>query len=60
MLKVKYFDTDDDIEERNSLKIARNMLALGLGPEKVAQAAELPLRKVKALLKTTVKMKQTA
>jgi predicted transposase/invertase (TIGR01784 family) len=40
------------IEEQKSLKIAKNMLALGLSPEKVAQAAELPLAKVKALLKT--------
>jgi hypothetical protein len=43
----------------NSLKIAKNFLALGLNPEKVAQAAELPLAKVKALLKTT-KVKQSA
>jgi hypothetical protein len=59
MLKVKYFDTDDDIEERNSLKIAKNLLASGLRPEDVAKHTGLPLRKVKALLKT-VKMKQSA
>jgi hypothetical protein len=43
-----------------SLKIARNMLNTGISPEKAAKIAELPLRKVKALLKTTVKMKQSA
>jgi hypothetical protein len=43
----------------NSLQIARNMLALGDSPEKVAKATEVPLVKVKALLKTT-KVKQTA
>jgi hypothetical protein len=47
-------------KDQRSLEIARNFLALGIAPEKVAQAAELPLRKVKALLKSTAKMKLTA
>jgi hypothetical protein len=59
MLKVKYFDTDDDVEERKALKIARNMLADGDSPEKIARNTGLPLAKVKALLKTT-KVKQSA
>jgi hypothetical protein len=42
-----------------SLEIARNMLADGLSPERVAKNADLPLAKVKALLKTT-KVKQIA
>jgi predicted RNase H-like HicB family nuclease len=44
---------------QKALKIARNMLALGDSPERVAKATELPLAKVKALLKTT-KVKQSA
>jgi hypothetical protein len=47
-------------EAEKALKIAKNFLALGDSPEKVAQAAELPLAKVKALLKSTAKTKLTA
>jgi hypothetical protein len=43
----------------NSLEIAQSLLALGDSPEKVAQATGLPLRKVKALLKSST-IKQTA
>jgi predicted transposase/invertase (TIGR01784 family) len=34
------------------LEVAKNLLAFGVSPEKVAQATELPLRQIKALLKT--------
>jgi hypothetical protein len=37
----------------NNLEIARNLLADGLSPERVARNTGLPLAKVKALLKTT-------
>jgi hypothetical protein len=37
-------------EDTKALKIAKNMLAYGDSPEKVAEIAELPLAKVKALL----------
>jgi hypothetical protein len=47
-------------ETNKSLEIARNLLADGLSPERVARNTGLPLAKVKALLKTTVKMKQSA
>jgi hypothetical protein len=43
-----------------ALKIARNFLADGLGPERVARNTGLPLAKVKALLKSTAKTKLTA
>jgi hypothetical protein len=42
-----------------ALEIAKNLLADGFSPERVAKATELPLAKVKALLKTT-KVKQPA
>jgi hypothetical protein len=71
MLKEKLFETGQDIAHRAerrgerranaqaSLKIAKNLLALGDSPERVTKATGLPLAKVKALLKTT-KMKQIA
>jgi hypothetical protein len=49
----------EKVEVRKSLEIARNMLTLGISPEKAAQATKLPLAKVKALLKTT-KVQQIA
>jgi hypothetical protein len=59
MAKEKFVRYSTLLKEETSLKIARNMLALGDSPEKAAKAAELPLAKVKALLKTT-KVKQSA
>jgi hypothetical protein len=47
-------------ELANSLEIAKNLLADGLSPERVARNTKLPLAKVKALLKTTAKMKLSA
>jgi predicted transposase/invertase (TIGR01784 family) len=41
------------------LEMAKNLLALGVSPEKVAKAADLPLNKIKALLKT-LKVEQPA
>jgi hypothetical protein len=43
-----------------SLKIAKNLLADGLSPERVAKNADLPLAKVKALLKNPAKKKLSA
>jgi hypothetical protein len=48
----KFVRPSDRVIEEARLKIAKNFLALGDSPEKVAKATELPLRKVKALLKT--------
>jgi hypothetical protein len=45
----------DEVAERNSLKIAKNCLDNGIGPEKTAKLTGLPLRKVKALLKEPAK-----
>ena len=36
-------------EERNAIKVAKNMINLGLPPETVASATELDPEKVKAL-----------
>jgi hypothetical protein len=46
-------------KDQRSLEIAKKSLALGDSPERAAELTGLPLRKVKALLKT-VKMKQSA
>jgi hypothetical protein len=63
MLRDKVVDTDQDIRDRtkvaNSLEIARNFIADGDSPERVARNTGLPLAKVKALLKKT-KVKQIA
>jgi hypothetical protein len=45
--------------EEKALEIAKNLFAFGLSPEDVAKNTDLPLRKVKALLKT-LKTKQPA
>jgi hypothetical protein len=42
----------EEAKKQNSLETAKNYLALGVSPEMVAKASRLPLRKVKALLKT--------
>jgi hypothetical protein len=47
----------DKFKDQRSLEIAKNLLADGLGPEKVARNTGLSLAKVKALLKSTAKMK---
>jgi hypothetical protein len=44
-------------EDKKALKIAKSLIASGLRPEEVAKHTELPLAKVKALLKTTAKAK---
>jgi hypothetical protein len=71
MLRDKLFETGQDIEDRaerrgarraneqKALKIARNLLADGDSPEKVARNTGLSLAKVKTLLETT-KVKQSA
>jgi hypothetical protein len=63
MLNEKLFETGQDlakrIREQNSLEIAKNLLADGLNPTKVAKNTGLPLAKVKALLKKS-KTKQPA
>jgi hypothetical protein len=60
MLKEKLFETGQDVAksaaEQKSLKIAKNFLASGLSPQEVAKNTELPLAKVKALLKTREKV----
>jgi hypothetical protein len=59
MAKEKFVRYSTLILEEKALKIAGNMLADGDSPERAAKIAELPLAKVKALLKTT-KVKQSA
>jgi hypothetical protein len=57
MLKEKIVRPSALIKEQNSLKIAKNMIADGDSPEKVARNTGLPLAKAKALLKSTKKTK---
>jgi hypothetical protein len=63
MLREKFFETYDDVEKRGakqkSLEIAKNLLADGLSPERVAKNTGVSLSRVKALLKTTT-VKQIA
>jgi hypothetical protein len=59
MLKGKIVRPSDLLKEETSLNIAKNLLADGLSPERVAKNTGLPLRKVKALLKEP-KTKQPA
>jgi hypothetical protein len=58
MIEGKIVLYSDEVKEQHGLKIARNFLKDGDSPERVARNTGLPLRKVKALLKTTEK--QTA
>jgi hypothetical protein len=59
MLQEKLDLYTDKFKEEKALEIAKNFLAFGLSPEDVAKNTGLPLRKVKALLKT-LKTKQPA
>jgi hypothetical protein len=59
MLKKYLFEPTANILEKEVIKIAKNFLALGDSPEKVAKATELPLAKVESLLKR-LKVKQSA
>jgi hypothetical protein len=52
MLREKLFETGQDVAERKALEIAKSLIASGLRPGEVAKHTELPLAKVKALLKT--------
>jgi hypothetical protein len=52
MLQEKLDLYTDKFKEEKALEIAKNLLALGDSPERAAKATGLPLRKVKALLKT--------
>jgi hypothetical protein len=60
MVKEKLFETGQDVAERKAIEIGKTLLTLGDSPEKVAKATGLPLRKVKALLKSTAKTKLPA
>jgi hypothetical protein len=60
MATEKYVRYSTIIMEEYGLKIARNLLNDGDSPERVARNTGLPLRKVKALLKTAATEKQTA
>jgi hypothetical protein len=54
----KYMRYSTMLFEERDLKIARNMLAKGISPELVAYTTELPLTKVKALLRKMIKENQ--
>jgi hypothetical protein len=58
-MKEKYVRYSTQIMEAAKLEMAKNFLALGVSPEKVAKAAGLPLGQVKGLLKT-LKVEQPA
>jgi hypothetical protein len=60
MLKDKLDLYTDKFKDQRSLEIAKNMLKRGTRPEIVSEDTGLPLAKVKALLKSTAKMKLTA
>jgi hypothetical protein len=59
IMQEKYVRYSTQILEEKAVEIARNLLNDGLSPERVARNTGLPLRKVKALLKTATE-KQTA
>jgi hypothetical protein len=59
MLQEKLDLYTDKFEEKAKLEVAKNLLADGDSPERVAKNTGLPLRKVKAMLKTP-KTKQPA
>jgi hypothetical protein len=52
MLQEKLDLYTDKFKEEAKLEVAKNFLADGLSPERVAKNTGLPLGKVKALLKT--------